>query len=65
MNMYLYMFAQFSWEMIVNVKWSDPCKGYYSLGRLWWSLFCIFEINVCCVAIFDLVHDVEAMFHLP
>ena len=30
-------------------------------------IFCIFVINMFCfaVAVFDIVHDVAAIFHLP
>ena len=34
---------------------------------IYWSFVPIFEIKLYCfaVAIFDLVHDVEALFHFP
>ena len=39
----------------------------YNVGWFWWSFFSYF-LNHCfffVVAIFDLVHNVEAIFHLP
>ena len=41
--------------------------GYHVGGVFWVISFRIFVVIVLCfvVAIFDLVHDMEAIFHLP
>ena len=39
----------------------------YNVGWFEWSIFRIFNIIIFCfaVAMCDLVHDVEAIFHIP
>ena len=41
-------------------------KGY-NVGWFLWLIFCIFFKKNCCfvVAIFDPVHNLETLFHLP
>ena len=39
-------------------------KGY-NVGRFSGQSFRSFDVCCCVVAIYDLVHDVEATFHLP
>ena len=46
----------------MNIR-SSLCKGY---KEFLWSIFCILLENGCfVVALFDPVHVVEAIFHIP